>query len=438
MGKIIAIVLAISVFLGFAFWKFSPAFEGKSQTGPITLTLWGLWDDDSFVKSAIDSYEKAHPNITVNYTHQPSINYRTRVQTQISSGQGPDIFEIHNSWLPMFLQTSYISPMPDTVETFDDYTKAFYPIVTDSFTKNKRIFAIPFSIDGLALYYNEDILKAAGVNPPIYWSDFIDSAVKMTVKDSAGNIQTAGAALGATNNVDYWSDILGLLFAQQPGVSFEHPDSQLGADVLTFYTSFIIDPRRKTWDVTLENSTQAFSEGKLAYYFAPSSQVNSMKQKNPSLNFKVIPVPQLPSHDSVGWGDFWGLSVSANSQYPTEAWNFLKFLTSAEEEKSLYQEDLPGKLIGQPYSRAELQNELLSDPFAGAFVAQGPYYKSWYLSSDTADAGINDQMVNLFQGAVNSVIQQNVPPQSALSAIVPQIQSTLVTFTQPPAPPSPN
>ena len=434
MGKIIAIVLALSLVLGFAFWKFSPNFSGNTQTGPVNLTIWGLWDNDSFIKTAIADYQKTHQNINISYKYQPSINYRTRVQTQILAGQGPDIFEIHNTWLPMFLQNPYLSPMPDSVMGFDEYNKTFYPVSIANFTKDKKIYALPFEIDGLALFYNEDILKAAGVNPPRYWSDFIDSAVKMTVKDTDGTIKTAGAAIGTTTNVDYWSDILGLLLVQQPGVVLEHPDSQLAADVVTFYTSFITNPARKTWDVTLENSTQAFVEGKLAYYFAPSTMVNSIKQQNPNLNFKVIPVPQLPDHSSVAWANYWGLTVSSNSQYPKEAWDFLKFLTSASEEKALYTQSLQGKLIGQPYSRVDLQNDLLGDPFGGAFVYQGPFYRSWYLSSNTNDAGLNDEMIANFQTAVNSVLQQNTDPLSALQAITPQVNTTMDKYTKPPVP----
>ena len=436
MGKIIVAVLVGAIVLGIIFWKFSP-FSAITTSGPITLTMWGVWDDDAFIKSAIDSYHMANPNITINYTHQSLANYRIRAQTQVQAGQGPDIFPIHNTWTPMFLQNSYLYPMPDSVMSTSDYEKTFYPIAKDSFERNGKVYAMPLEVDGLALFYNEDILQAAGVNPPQYWSDLISSALKMTVSDTSGNIQTAGVALGTTTNVDYWSDILGLLFAQQPGVTPDNPGNQLGADVLTFYTSFIIDPRRKTWDVTLPSSTQMFESGKLAYYFAPSSKANEIKVANPNLNFKVIAVPQLPNHTPVAWGSFWGLAVSSNSQYPKESWDFLKYLTTQKEEQVLYAQEIKGKVIGLPYSRADLQQELLSDPFAGAFVAQGPYYKSWYLASGTQDAGLNDEMISNYQGAVNSVLQQNTNPQAALSGIAQQIQGTLDKYTKPPAAPSP-
>ncbi len=115
------------------------------------------------------------------------------------------------------------------------------------------------------------------------------------------------------------------------------------------------------------------------------------------------------------------------------AWKFLKFLTSAAEEKALYQVQLQGKLIGLPYSRVDLQSELLTDPFAGAFVVQGPYYKSWYLTSGTQDAGLDEEIINEYQTAVNGVLAGQ-DASGVLQNIQGDIQKSIDKFTKPPSP----
>lgn len=432
MKRIIIIVLILAVVLGFLFWKFGPgilSILSKKQSGPVTITYWGLWEDDNLVKPAIAQFESQNPNIKVNYVRQSSLNYRTRVQTQVRSGVGPDVFWIHNSWLPMF--EGDLSAAPADAFKITDYQNTFYPVAISSFVKGQSIYGAPYEIDGLGLYYNEDLLKAVGT-PPRNWREFIDLAVKMTVKDSKGQIQTAGAALGTASNVDHWQDILGLLVLQQPNASLENPANDSVAEVFSFYTGFVTDPRKKTWDVNLPASTQMFEQGRLGFYFAPSWRAHELRVANPNLKFKVIPVPQLSSTPA-GWASFWGLATSARSSHPAEAWKFIKYLTSADAEKLMYQQASQVRLFGEPYSRMDLTSQISNDPIVGAFVNQGPYYKFWYLSSNTFDAGLNDEMSKYFEDGINAVLQ-GTDPHSALQTVGKGVQQVLDKYTRPPTP----
>lgn len=410
----------------------------QAAAGPVTLTYWGLWEEDSLMKTVIAAFEKQNPNIKVNYVRSSSQNYRTRTQTQIKAGQGPDILRIHNTWLSMF--DGYLSAAPAEVFTVDEYKKTFYPIAADSFIKNNQIFAAPMEIDGLALFYNEDILNAAGIGVPRNWQQFFDSAVAMTVKDpQTGVIQTAGAAMGDAVNVDHWSDIVGLLLLQQPGVNLGSLVSPGAADVLRFYTKFEtnpIEPTKTVWSKDLPKSTDMFARGKLAFYFAPSWRAHELRVANPSLKFKIVPVPQLSSNQ-VAWGSFWAEAVSATSKHPKEAWQFIKFLTSAEAEKLMYTDASKIRLFGEPYSRTDLKTELANDPLAGAFVQQGPIYKSWYLSSSTLDAGLNDQIIKYFEDGINSIVNRGQDPQAVLQTVDAGVKQVIGNINKPVASPAP-
>lgn len=417
MKGIIIIVLSLAIIFGFLFWKFGPnislLFNKSKPQGPVVLTYWGLWEDDNLVKPLLAEYTKLNPNVTINYVRQSSVNYRTRVQTQIREGVGPDVFMIHNSWLSMF--TGDLQPAPETVLSLSDFRNMFYPVSEQSFVSGSTIYAAPAEIDGLALFYNEDILNGVGGKVPRTWQEFMDMASKMTVKDADGQIKTAGAALGTTGNVDHWSDILGLLLLQQPGIDLKNLATPQAAEVLTFYTGFITDPKRKSWDVNLPNSTTAFAQRRLGFYFAPSWRAHDLRLMNPNLKFKIAPVPQL-SNRPVAWASFWGLAASSKGKNTTEAWKFIKFMTSPETEKLAYQQASRVRLFGQPYSQVSLASELTADPIVGAFVSQGPIYKFWYLASSTYDVGINDEMIKYFEDGVNSVLQGQTP-ESALQTV---------------------
>lgn len=428
MKKIIIIVLALSIVFGFLFWRFGPSlslFNKTEPKGPITLTYWGLWEEDNLIKPVVEQYQKLHPDIIINYERKSSVNYRTRLQTQIREGQGPDVFRIHNAWLPMLMAD--LSPAPADVFTLSDYKALFYPVAVDSFVKNNQIYAAPVEVDGLGLFYNEEMLNGVGGKPPVNWQEFIDLATKMTVKDATG-IKTAGAAMGTASNVDHWSDILGLLLLEQPSVDLSNPATSTVAEVLRFYTGFVVDPKKKTWDVNLPNSTTMFAQGRLGFYFAPSWRAHELRVANPNLKFKVSPVPQL-SGRQVGWASFWGEAVSNKSPHSKEAWEFIKYLTSQEAERLAYQQASQIRLFGEPYSLTSLAPELLADPVVGAFVAQGPVYKFWYLASNTFDLGLNDEMIKYWEDGVNATLA-GVDPQVALQTVAQGVSQTLDKYTK--------
>lgn len=430
MRKAIILVLLLSVGLGVLYWKYSAGIFKKTDTGPklVNLAYWGLREEEASFRLVAQEYEKTHPNTKITYVKQSPLNYRTRVQTQIREGQGPDIFEIHQSWIPMFLGS--LSSAPDSVLTMQEFTQTYYPVAKETLTAGNKIYALPLEIDGLVLYYNDDILKGVGENIPNTWEEFQNIARKVTVLNQEGQIQTAGAAMGSATNVDYWPEILALLFFQQPSTNLNMPNNKEGADVLTFYTSFITDPTKKTWDVNLPTSTKMFTDGNLAFYFGPANKAQFIKETNPALPFKTAPVPQLPGK-SVALGSFWVDGVSNRSASPEEAWEFLKYLASSETLQFLYSQQSQTKLFGKPFPRVEMGSLLLGDPIRGAFIAQGPYYKAWYLNSNTQDAGINEEMVRLFSQAVDDVLQGK-DAQTSLQAISPGIGQIITKYTQQP------
>lgn len=406
MIKAVAGALVPVIIVSILLFIFGPMLSDRSpvSSGPAAIKYSGF-EDETVILPVLQEFEKNNPGIKVSYSRQSNIiNYRTRVQTQIREGVGPDVFTIHASWTKMF--SGDLAPAPADILNLTTFQNSFFPVAAESFIEKDNIYGVPNEIDGLALYYNEEILSGAGVQVPKSWQEFIDAATKVTVKDSSGAIKTAGAALGTASNVDYWPDILGLLLLQQPGVDPAEPSSPQAAEVLKFYTGFVIDPGRKSWDTTLLSSTVMFAQGTLAFYFAPSAEAPRIAATNPGLKFKIAPVPQLPGR-SVAWASFWGNAVSGKSKHIKESWKLAKFLSERQQEK---------------------QKIKVTDPLLSVFTSQGPIYKSWYLSSGTQDVGINDEMIKVWGEAINAVLS-GTPPQSALQNIDPKVKKILETYT---------
>lgn len=385
-------------------------------TKEVTITYWGLWENDATVQGVLSDFEAKNPKIKVQYVKQSPRQYRERLQSAISREEGPDVFRFHNTWVAML--RSDLSLVPKTIMTAADFSSTFYPVASADLVAGQNIFGIPLMIEGLGLYYNEDLFAAAGVTAPTTWEDVLNIVPKLTVKkDNA--ITTSAIALGTTGNVENWSDILATMMMQN-GAKLTQPTSKEAEETLIFFRKFAnpADPVY-TWNETLDNSIYAFAIGKVAMILAPSWRAFDIKeissQANPNIRFKIIPIPQLPGN-TITWASYWVEGVSGKSKRQEEAWKFVQFLTSRETATKLYTEAAKTRLFGEPYARLDLASAISEDPYAGAFVKQAQSAKSFPLASRTFDNGLNDKMIKYFEDAVNAVAQGTAPSSALQTA----------------------
>lgn len=420
-GVFMIIIVAI-IISGRFVWGF------VSGGNEVTINYWGLWENDAVIRNMITDFEASHPKIKVQYAKQSPKQYRERLAAAIDRGEGPDAFRFHNTWVPMLAR--YLALVPKTIMTTSDFYSTFYPVAGADLVAGNNIYAIPLMIDGLGLYYNEDLLASAGVNVPATWNDVLDIAPKLTVKNENGII-TSAIALGTTGNVEHFSDILAVMILQN-GAKLTNLKSKEAEEALIFYHKFA-DPADPvyTWNDALDNSVSAFANGRVAMILAPSWRAFDIKQINPNLRFKIAPIPQLPGN-TVTWASYWVEGVSSKSKNQAAAWEFIKYLTGKEAATKLYTDISKNRLFGEPYARVDLGSSLATDPFVGAFVSQAKTAKSFPLASRTFDNGLNDKLIKYLEDAVNSVSSGN-SPASALETAQAGFTQVLSTYGLSPA-----
>ncbi len=419
---IFAVALFLIGIIVLFFGSLLPKLTGKKES-EVTLTYWGLWEPAATLSGIIEEYQKSHPKVKINYVQnlgESTKNYRQRLRAALDRGE-IDIFRFHNTWTPMF--RDLLSPVPANVMDAAAFEKTYYPVVRTDLKLANGYVGLPLMMDGLALYYNEDIFATAGKLPPKTWEEFRQLAVELTVRDSTGKIQTAGAALGTTNNVDHWSEILGLMLLQN-NADLANPTDNFAADAISFYLKFASDHR--VWDSSLPPSTYSFASGRLAMYFGPSWRVFDIKTLNPGLKFKIIPVPQLSGVD-LAWASYWVEGVSSKSTHAKEAWDFLQFLATKETMAKLYQNESQLRLFGEPYSRTDMADLLRNELYVGAYIQQAVKAKSWYLCARTYDNGINDEIIKYYEDAVNA-IGRGENSQSSLATAAMGINQVLAKY----------
>lgn len=401
---IVLVALGAAAFFGFRYFTNrgggdstptnSDSTTGNQANSGTTITYWGLWETEAVIGPILDDFQQ-QTGITVDYTQHSPQDYRERLQSALARGQGPDVFRFHNTWVPMFRQE--LASLPSSVMSPQEFSTTFYPVASQDLTVSGSILGIPLMIDGLGLYYNQEMLDTAGATPPASWDELRSLASRLTIYDG-DSIQRAGIALGLTSNVDNFSDILGVMLLQN-GADPANPTTRSAQDAITFYRLFASSDR--VWDSTLAPSTYAFATEKVAMIVAPSWRAHEISQINPELDFAIAPLPQLPSSD-ISWASYWVEGVSNQSDKQQAAWQLLEYLSSPEVLTQMYSSASSTRLFGEPYSRVDMQDELIGDPYVGAFVSQAETAASWPMASRTFDNGLNAGIIKAYEDALNA------------------------------------
>ncbi len=402
------------------------------STDPVTLKVWGLWEDPTVIQALINKYQEQHPNVTITYEDRSIMTmpeYKERVFARFQDATAEvDIALVHNSWVSRM--SSILSTMPADLMDVPAYESKYFPVVTASGVVGNEIKAVPAYYDGLVLVYNKDHFEEINQSlPPTAWEEFRRLALLLTVRSGESGIVRAGAALGTADNVAHFSDILGLMWAQadvgvtpamanrnhfaaleQYGSLISELDSRAAYDALTFYTNFSQEDR--VWDSTFPEASTAFAQGKVSMIFVPSWQVLDIISVSPNANsIGVAPVPQAIPDDPRSWGTFWMYAVPNNTPKSAVAWDFLNFISQDEQQLMYFDEASKIRFFGAPYPIPSLAAEV-SNPILAPVLQTAPYARS----NEFASRSGNVTQVDALRDAVNAVLN-GTDAESALKKV---------------------
>ncbi len=407
---------------------FSTGNRQNNNGEQVELIWWKTFQDRSDMDKLIEEYQKVRPNVTIKYFKKNIQDYESELLNAIASGNTPDIFTIHNDWLPKHIDK--MAPMPESMMSERQYREAFVDVAAADFIKDARIYAMPLAVDVLALYYNKDILGSAGIfTPPQTWPEVVSAVQKITQQDTSGNFTRSAIAMGSSGNVNRSADLL-LLLMLQNGTTFYNDNltaarfDQLtrindqsfnpGATALDFYTQFARASKRAyTWNSKADNSVDAFAQGKLAMMLSYSYMIPTIKDKAPNLNWGVTGVPQVDNSGlKINFANYWGEGVSKTSTKQEYAWDFLRFITQRDILAKYYEK------VKAPSSRKDLLESQTSDVELGVFAENAITAKSVY-KPDAA------QFETIVLKMIDDVTLRGSDPESAVTDAVAQVNLIL-------------
>lgn len=367
------------------------------------LVVWGLWQDSAQMQPLVDAFEEQF-GVTVTYRKHAGIaTYEQDLLQALAEGRGPDVFVIHHTWPES--RRGIMSPAPTDIIDTRALNEEFVEVVGEDVVRDGSIWALPTSVDTLAMYYNRDLFNAAGIStPPATWTDFQSVVERLTRVSRTGTIQQSGAAIGTASNVNRAGDIVQLLLLQSGLAILDQDDNtvDLANDTaeraLTFYTDFANKAKRVyTWNPQADFSIDAFAESETAIMFNYSYHLPTVRAKNPRLNFAIAPVPQIAGSSTESFRTFaayWPFAVSNSSRNSRTAWTFIRFMTNTNAAQTLNQAQRV------PPARRDSVPLFNRDPDLGVFAEQSLTARSWPRSDQSAaDQIFNTMIDSVVQGA---------------------------------------
>ncbi|WP_445486768.1 ABC transporter substrate-binding protein [Niallia sp. 03133] len=438
---ILAILFLIFILsIGVYILTFVSPFSNKKQIGDerkelgkkIELTFWrnyGTKAENNAFQELVSSFESAHPSIRIKLVSIPFGDYEMRLRTELVAGNAPDIMSIDSPNLALYADSGLLLSL-DPYMKKEDYIQDIPSSTLKGLTYKNEIYLAPIVESGIALFYNKKLFKEAGLafpseDPykPLTWVQVLDMAKKMT--DSSKNIYGIDPAQGFSDGEgpayfkmpllwQFGGDILNKEGTTATG--FLNSDESIEA--LQFYQ----DLYQKYHVASIELPEDPFVNGHLAMSVLGSWTLADYKINHPEFKlgeeFGIAPIPK--GIEQVVPNGGWAVGISAKTNYPKEAWEFVQYISSYEGIKKYVKEtgDIPAR-----YSVAEELAELKVYPKnifveqAQSFSKNRPVTPAYPVVSDEIrklfeEVGISNQNVKIAADKaverINKGLQENI------------------------------
>ncbi|MCC5848178.1 MAG: sugar ABC transporter substrate-binding protein [Verrucomicrobia bacterium] len=307
---------------------------GSAESGE-TLRVWahqGQEAENQAMREIVASFNEAHAiaGIRAEIEFFPDHQYSERIAAGAAAGDLPDIMDLDGPTLARYVDAGLLAPLDD------DFSEAeladFLPTIIAQGTIDDRLYALGAFDSALVLYYDREILAAAGVTPPNEdrpwtWDEFL--AACATLKEAGVD----PVSLHMDESADEWYTYAFSPVIWSAGGSLMDPDTGRIEGVLNAPEN--IEALRQ-WQQLFaldyaDNSPvepNPFGLGKTAMDWSGHWMARShLEAKREALG--AAPLPVVGEHRAAASGS-WAWAMLSTSDRPDVAAKFLRWVVSTE------------------------------------------------------------------------------------------------------------
>ena len=322
--------------------------DGASSGSAKTLTYWAsnqgtsLQNDKDVLGPELAKFEK-QTGVKVNLQVIGWPDLLNKILAATTSGQGPDVLNIGNTWAASLQATGAFMPFDaaalDAVGGKDKFVEAAFKT---GGAEGKDPTSVPLYGLVYGLYYNKKMFADAGLKPPTTWAELTAAATKLT-NPGKGVYGMAMEGGSYTEGVHF-----AFIFGQQHGAdpfdasgkpTFTTPGMIAGVKQYTdlLASDKVVNPS----SVQYKNGPEApgdFAKGKAAMLMSQNNADNTLQadgMKSSEYGVVAIPAPAGAVKDTASFVAGINLSIFKNTKNKDAALKFVNFMTSKEEQAIL-------------------------------------------------------------------------------------------------------
>ncbi|MDN7959611.1 sugar ABC transporter substrate-binding protein [Burkholderia orbicola] len=302
-----------------------------------TLTIATLNNPDMIeLKKLSPAFEKANPDIKLNWVILEENVLRQRATTDITTGSGQfDVMAIGTYETPQWGKRGWLAPITGLPADYDlnDIVKT----ARDSLSYNGQLYALPFYVESSMTFYRKDLFAAKGLKMPDQptYDQIAEFADKLTDKSKGTYGICLRGKAGWGENMAYVSTVVntfgGRWFDENWNAQLTSPEWK---KAINFYVNLLKKngPPGASSNGFNENLTPTAS-GKCAMWIDATVAAGMLYNKQQSqvadkIGFAAAPVAATPKGSHWLWA--WALAVPKTSKQQDAARKFIAWATSKQ------------------------------------------------------------------------------------------------------------
>ena len=340
----------------------------------ITLTYWPAPNPQEIqlADTIVKMWNRMHPRVQVRMQPIPVSQSTEEVLLAAIAGKTtPDVCSnINPVALREYTQAGGLVAL-DKFSDFDSIAaaripKGLLPIFKNS---NGHFYQMPWKTNPVMMFYNIGMLKTAGVDKvPRTYSEYYAAAKKVT-RDTDNDGQF-DVWMGERDIRPIWWERLfdvypfyiaatnGETLFKNDSVAFQNSDAE---KVFGFFEECY---SRGYFPRTFFQGGDPFLLEKKATHFAGPWEIATIAKFAPNIHFDVAPLPVPDDHQGPVYtsGDYKNIAIFSTTEHPKEAWEFVKFLVTAEHDL----------LMLEITNQVPVRGDLLTNPLYAHYFSKNP------------------------------------------------------------------
>ncbi|NOX35547.1 MAG: extracellular solute-binding protein [Deltaproteobacteria bacterium] len=393
---------------------FGLGFGGQALAGgkiKLTFTSWRN-DDIEGMERVLAVYNKAHPNVVVEFEPKADTEYDAQLMSSLQTGTGSDVIFLRSfSAGRAVYDGGFLHELNNDIPVLKDFPSSAKKAWS---TDDGKIYGVPIFGVTHGVYYHKDIFKKYNLTPPETWDEFI--AVCKTLKDHNETVLAQGA-------MDEWT-LYEVVFSGL-GPNFyggEKSRQALIAGKMKLTDAPFIDAfkhidqlqpflPRGYQGLDYVSMQQMFAAGRAAMFFGGSWEIGTFRAIGSS-DIAWFPPPVRSKGDRLSYCFHVdaGIGLNKNSKHFKEALEFVKW-TATHEYAQLVMKEVPGFYAYTP-GKFNLDDDLARAMISAAQGADITIRTTWEKLSDQAPSGNS-----LMNEALIKMLTDKFTPQQAAAFV---------------------